>query len=106
MLDPVGKPANMYRCMTISMYCLYVGLDHTYIDINSLAHGIKSFLVPQVWFQAVDGARTYDTDSPAWFQAGTGINVCMYVYMHVYMYVCMHICMYACMYVFLYACMY
>ena len=80
--------------MTIAMYCLYVVFEYTYIDINSLAHGIKSFLAPQVWFQA-----------------GTGINVCMYVlymyvYMHVCMYACMYVCMYACMFVCMYACMY
>ena len=45
------------------MYCLYVGIDYTYIDIN--AQGIKSFLASQVWFQVVAGARTYGTDSPA-----------------------------------------
>ena len=42
--------------MTTSMYCLYVGVDYTYKDVNALA---------QVWFQAVAGARTYGTDSPA-----------------------------------------
>ena len=47
----------MYWCMTTSMYCLYVGVDYTYIGINTLAS--------QVWFQAVAGARTYGTDSPA-----------------------------------------
>ena len=31
----------MYWCMTTSMYCLYVGVDYTYIDINALAQGIK-----------------------------------------------------------------
>ena len=51
--------------MTTSMYCLYVGVDYTYIDVNTLAQGIKSFLASQVWFQAVAGARTYGTDSPA-----------------------------------------
>ena len=51
--------------MTTSMYCLYVGLDNTYIDINALAQGIKSSLDLQVWFQAVAGDRNYDTDSPA-----------------------------------------
>ena len=50
--------------MTTSMYCLYVGFDYTYIDINALAQGIKSFLALQVWFQAVAGARTCGTDSP------------------------------------------
>ena len=50
--------------MTTSMYCLYVGVD-IYIDINALAQGIKSFLASHVRFQAVAGARTYGTDSPA-----------------------------------------
>ena len=31
--------------MTTSMYCLYVGVDYTYIDINALAQGIKSYVV-------------------------------------------------------------
>ena len=57
--------------MTTSMYCLYVGFDYTYIDINTLAQGIKSFLASQVWFQAVPVARTYGIHSP----------VCMYVCM-------------------------
>ena len=47
------------------MYFSYVGFDYTYIDINVLAQGIKSFLASLVWFQAVAGARTYGTDSPA-----------------------------------------
>ena len=52
-------------CMTTSMYCFYVGFDYTYIDVNALAQGIKSFLASQVWFEAVAGARIYGTDSPA-----------------------------------------
>ena len=63
--------------MTTSMYCLYVGFDYTYIDVNALAQGIKSFLASHVWSQAVAGARTYGTDSPA-------------------MYVCIYVCMYVC----------
>ena len=51
--------------MTTSMYCLYVGFDYTYTDINALTQGIKSFLASQVWFQAVAVARTYGPDSPA-----------------------------------------
>ena len=51
--------------MTTSMYCLYVGFDCTYIDVNALAQGIKTFLASQVWFQTVAGARTYVTDSLA-----------------------------------------
>ena len=59
----------MYWCMTTSMYCLYVGFDYTYIDVNALAQGIKSFLASHVWSQAV----------------------CMYV--------CMYVCMCVCMYI-------
>ena len=49
--------------MTTSMYCLYVMVDSTNLDVNALAQGIKSFLASQVLFQAVAGARTYGTDS-------------------------------------------
>ena len=63
--------------MTTSMYCLYVGFDYTYIDVNALAQGIKSFLASHVWSQAVAGARTYGTDSPAI----TSVYVCVYVCM-------------------------
>ena len=45
--------ASMYVCMTTSMYWLYVGFDYTYIDVNALAQGIKSFLASLVWSQAV-----------------------------------------------------
>ena len=51
------------------MYCVYVGFDYTYIDINALAQGIKSVLASQVWFQAVC------------------MYVCMYVLMYDYIYV-------------------
>ena len=50
--------------MTTSMYCLYVGFDYTYIYVNALAQGIKSFLASHVWSQAVAGARTYGTIRP------------------------------------------
>ena len=71
--------------MTTSMYCLYVGFDYTYIDVNALAQGIKSFLASHVWSQAIAGARTYGTDSPA-------------IISHPY-HVCVCVCMYVCMYV-------
>ena len=85
--------------MTTSMYCLYVGFDYTYIDINALAQGIKSFL-------AVAGARTYGTDSPA--ITSQPMCVCVCVCMYVCMYACMYVCMCVCMlvYVCMYICMY
>ena len=63
--------------MTTSMYCLYVGFDYTYIDVNALAQGIKSFLASHVWSQAVAGARTYGTDSPA-ITSQPRTYICMY----------------------------
>ena len=60
-----GPMANKV-CIYVLMYdYIYVGFDYTYIDINTLAQGIKSFMASQVWFQSVAGARTYGTDSPA-----------------------------------------
>ena len=59
--------------MTTSMYSLYVGVGYTYIDVNALAHGIKSFF-----------------------------NVCMYVCMCVYVSMHVHVCIYVCMYVCVY----
>ena len=83
--------------MTASMYCLYVGVDYTYIDINALAQGIKSFLASDVWFQSVAGARTYGTDSPALLvshanHSATEISR---------LYVCVYVCMYVCMHVYI-----
>ena len=43
------------------IYVLFVCRDWQ----NTLAQGIKSFLASHVSFQAVAGARTYGTDSPA-----------------------------------------
>ena len=93
------------------MYCLYVGVDYRYIDINALAQGIKSFFASQVWFQTVAGARTYRTNSPAITSQPRQsfghrdmyvcVYVCMYVCMSGRVYVCMHacICVYVCVYV-------
>ena len=39
------------------MYCLYVGVDYTYIDVNALAQGIKSFLASEVWLEPMAPIR-------------------------------------------------
>ena len=41
--------------MTTSMYCLYVGVDYTYIDVNALAQGIESFLASLFGFKPLLG---------------------------------------------------
>ena len=78
------------------MYCLYVGFDYTYIDVNALAQGIKSFLASLVWSQAVAGARTYGTDSYVCMYVCMCVCMCVCVYMYVCVYVCMCTCMYVC----------
>ena len=35
--------------MTTSMYCLYVGFDYTYIDINALVFGLTSLVSSRCW---------------------------------------------------------
>ena len=52
-------------CLTIFRYCLYFGFDYTSIDINTRTRGIKFIWASKEWPQAVAGARTYDTNSPA-----------------------------------------
>ena len=61
------------------MYCLYVGVDYTYIDVNALAQGIKSFLASHVWFQAVAGARTYGM----YVSLYVSLYVCVYIYIYI-----------------------
>ena len=76
--------------MTTSMYCLYVGFDYTYIDINALTQGIKSFLAP-IRPQLLVRHAMY-------------VCVCMYVCMYVCIYVC--VCMYVNVCVSMYVCSY
>ena len=54
----------MYILMYDYIYVLFVCLGWL-LYIYALAQEIKSFLASHVWFQAVAGVRTYDTDSPA-----------------------------------------
>ena len=86
------------------MYCLYVGFDYTYIDVNALAQGIQSFLASHVWSQAVAGARIYGTDSPAITSQpinnnnnnnnNNNITTTTKLIPHViYYYACMYVCM-------------
>ena len=93
----------MYWCMTTSMYCLYVGFDYTYIDVNALAQGIKSFLASQVWFKPLLGLEPMARIRPqlpvshANHSTTVCVCVCGCVYVCVYVYVC--VCMYVCIYV-------
>ena len=99
--------------MTTSMYCLYVGFDYTYIDINALAYGIKilfgltSLVSSRCW-----GSNIWHRFAPNYQPATLTIRqprhvciyVCMYLRTYVFMYICVYVCMYVC--VFIYVCMY
>ena len=73
---------SIYICMTTSIYLLYVGFDYTYIDINTLAQGIKSFYLN------------------LWYRFAHNYQPCMYVCMYVYMYVCMYVWVCMCLYIY------
>ena len=60
--------------MTTSMYCLYVGVDYTYIDVNALA--LNPFWPQKFGFKPLLGLER--------------MYVCMYVFIYVCMYVCIH----------------
>ena len=101
----------MYVCMTTSMYCLYVGVDYTYIDINALTQGIKLGLKPLVGLEPMAPIRPQLSASHA-NHSTTETYVCIGVYMYACMYVCMCVCMYMCLcmyvcvYVYMHACTY
>ena len=107
--------------MTTSMYCLYVGFDYTYIDVNALAQGIKSFLASLFFFfffflsQPLLGLEPMAPIRPQLLVSHanhsateTSICICMYMYICMCMYVCMYVyvCIYVCvcMYVYMYVC--
>ena len=81
------------------MYCLYAGVAYTYIDVNALAQGIKSFLASHAGFEPLLGLEPMAPIRPQ-LQAshanqpfGHG-NIPMYVCMYVCMYACLSVCMY------------
>ena len=86
------------------MYCLYVGVDYTYIDVNALAQGIKSFLssrfgiMPLLGLEPMTPIRPQLLVSHANHSATVCMYVCIDVCMCVYMYVCMCVCLSVCMY--------
>ena len=74
------------------MYCLYVRFDYTYIDINALAQGIKSFLAYNFGFKPLLGLEPMAPIRPQLLvshanHSATETSIGMYV------------CVYACMYV-------
>ena len=87
--------------MTTSMYCFYVGVDYTYIDINTLAQGITSFLASQLLVIHASHSATLTIIKRMFIK-----HLCMYVCMCVCVCVYVYVCMYACMHVYLYICIF
>ena len=91
--------------MTTSMYCLYVGVDYTYIDVNALAQGIKSFLASRFGIKPLLGLEPMAPIRPQLLVSHTNhsaTETSMYVCMYVYMYVCVSVFMCVFMSVFIY----
>ena len=72
--------------MTTSMYCLYVGIDYTYIDVNALAQGIKSFWPHKFGFKPLLGLEPMAPIRPQLLVSHanhsateTSMYACMYV---------------------------
>ena len=95
--------------MTTSMYCLYVGVDYTYIDVNALAQGIKSFLASRFGIKPLLGLEPMAPIRPQLLVSHanhsateTSMYVCMYVCVCIYVCMYMYVCMYVCIYVYIY----
>ena len=88
------------------MYCLYVGFDYTYIDINALAQGINSILTTQVYrsFKPLLGLEPMAPIRPQLLVIHANHLATRHPY--IYIYVCMYVCMYVCIDVCMYVCMY
>ena len=79
--------------MTTSMYCLYVGVDYTYIDVLALAQGIKSFLAHKFGFKPLLGLEPMAPIRPQLLVSHRDMYVCMYVC------ICLSLCIYEGMYI-------
>ena len=56
------------------MYCLYVGFDYTYIDVNALAQGINPFWPHMFGFKPLLRLANH---------SATKTSLCMYVYIYI-----------------------
>ena len=79
--------------MTTSMYCLYVGFDYTYIDINTLEQWIKSFF----GLTRLVSSRCWGSICPQLLvshanHSAIKTSLCMYICMYVCMCVCVCVC--------------
>ena len=91
----------MCRCMTISMYCLYVGFNYSYIDIN---RGLTPFWPHKFGFKPLLGLEPVALIRPqlpashATIWPPRHVCMCVWVWVHICMY--MYICKYAYIYIY------
>ena len=81
--------------MTLSMYCLYVRFDYTYIDINALAQGIKSFWPHTFGFKPLLELEPMAPIRPQLLVSHANHSTTK-TSLSVRMYVCTNVCMYTC----------
>ena len=75
--------------MTISMYCLYVGFDYTYLDVNTLEQGIKSIWPHKFGFKPLLGLEPMAPIRPQLLVIHANHSATE-TSLHVFMYVCMY----------------
>ena len=70
----------MYVCMyDLSMYCLFVEFDYTYIDINALAQGFNPFWPHMFGFKPLPGLEPMAPIRPQLLVTTLTMYVCMCV---------------------------
>ena len=77
--------------MTTSMYCLYVGVDYTYIDVNALAQGINPFWPHMFGLKPLLGLEPMAPIRPQLLVSHANHSAT-----ESSMYVCMYVCIYVC----------
>ena len=75
------------------MYCLYVGFDYTYIDVNAVHRGLNPFWLHKFGFKPLLGLEPMAPIRPQVLVSHANHSVCMYVCICVCMYVCTYVCM-------------
>ena len=86
------KPVTTSSNYVICMYCLYVGFDYTYIDINALAQGTISFWLHKFGFKPLLGLEHMAptrSQLPASYADHSAIYMCVCV--------CVCVCVCLCM---------
>ena len=77
--------------MTTSMYCLYVVVVYTYINVNALAPGLNPFWPHKFGFKSLPGLELKAPIRPQLLVSHANHSAT-----ETSMYVCMYVCVYVC----------